>query len=228
MVPAISEELKNEAYKLRYQVYCLEVGLENPDDHPNEMECDEFDRHSVHYLIRHRKSGDYMATTRLILPHADNPEKPFPLEIYSQINNLEILEPVSRNNLAEASRFCISKMFRRRKSDFNILSLDPGWHQLHPQQTQRTACHITLALIACLIRMSHENAIHYWYAILDPNLVHFFSTLGIHFVELGPSANCHGKQQPYLIKINDLLEGVARKNSAYCDMLTNKGLFWER
>lgn len=31
MVPAVSPELKDEAYKLRYQVYCVEVtGFSNP------------------------------------------------------------------------------------------------------------------------------------------------------------------------------------------------------
>ena len=28
MVPALTDELKNEAFKLRYQVYCVETGFE--------------------------------------------------------------------------------------------------------------------------------------------------------------------------------------------------------
>jgi len=230
MVPAISDELKNEVYKLRYQVYCVETGFENPDNHPDEMEHDEYDRHSLHYLIRHRKSGDYTATTRLILPDADHPEKLFPLEKYSRIYNQNLLSSVSRNHLAEASRFCISKVFRRRKNDFNILtSANSDWSEEQSQQTQPmhgTSCHITLALIACLIRMSRENNIHYWYAILDPNLKRFFSSLGINFAEIGPLIDLHGKQKPYIIKVDDLLSDVAKKDSSYWDLLTNKGQYW--
>ena len=56
MVPAVSDELKNEVYKLRYQVYCIETEFEDPKQYPDGMEFDEFDKRSVHYLIRHQKS----------------------------------------------------------------------------------------------------------------------------------------------------------------------------
>jgi len=225
-VPAVSDELKNEVYRLRYQVYCMETGFENAENHPNEMEFDVYDRHSAHYLIRHRKSGDFAATARLILPGANSSETLFPLEIYSRIDNVEVLKPVSRNNLAEASRFCISKTFRRRKNDFNILTpVDRNWLEERAQQIHGSSYHIILALIACLIRMSHENNIYYWYAILHPDLAYFFSSFGIRFVEIGPLIDYHGKQKPYLIKINDLLQEAAQKDSTYWDMLTNKGQF---
>ena len=57
MVPATSDELKNEVYKLRYQVYCIETQFLNSEHYPDDLEFDEFDQQSVHYLIRHRKSG---------------------------------------------------------------------------------------------------------------------------------------------------------------------------
>ena len=34
IVPATTEALKTEVYRLRYQVYCLETGFENPADFP--------------------------------------------------------------------------------------------------------------------------------------------------------------------------------------------------
>jgi N-acyl-L-homoserine lactone synthetase len=123
MVPAISQELKNEVYKLRYQVYCIEngdkTGFKNPADHPEGLEFDEYDSRSNHYLIRHRKQDIFMATTRLILPDAKNLENPFPIELNSRIDidNAHFLNDISRHNLAELSRFCISKQFRRRKKN---------------------------------------------------------------------------------------------------------------
>ncbi len=122
MVPATSDELKNEVYKLRYQVYCIENEFENAENYPDGLEFDDYDQQSVHYLIRHRKSGDYAATTRLILPDANNPEKLFPLELYCEIDNFAVMQPINRKNLGEVSRFCVSKAFKKRKNEANTLA----------------------------------------------------------------------------------------------------------
>ena len=128
MVPATSDELKNEVYKLRYQVYCIEHEFENCEQYPNGLEFDEYDQKSVHYLIRHRKSGDYAATTRLILPDASNLEKLFPLELYCEIDNFEVMQPINRRHLGEVSRFCVSKTFKKRRHEANTLSAVANGH----------------------------------------------------------------------------------------------------
>jgi N-acyl amino acid synthase of PEP-CTERM/exosortase system len=189
------------------------------------MEFDEFDNHSVHYLIRHRKLGAYVATTRLILPDINDPKKLFPLEINSQIENFEALKHISRHHLAEASRFCISKDFRRRINESKtVTGIDP--EAKNPfTQNQRRVPHITLALFACLIKMSYENDIHDWYAVMEPSLIRVFKTLGMNFIGIGPLTDFHGIRRPCTIKVADLLNGVAEKNASYWNMLTNKGQF---
>ncbi|MGZ4956218.1 MAG: PEP-CTERM/exosortase system-associated acyltransferase [Methylobacter sp.] len=225
MIPAISEELKHEVYKLRYQVYCLEngskTGFKSPVVHPEGLEFDEDDRHSCHYLIRHRGQGNYIATTRLILPDADNRDYLFPIERYSQITDSEHLKSISRHNLAELSRFCVSKEFRQRKNLLTTVVTNSGTHIA--QENKQSSSHLTLALFACAIKMSAENNIHYWYAIMEPALMRVFSTLGIHFVGIGPLLNLYGMRQPCVIKVDDLLDSVAKKDLAYWNMLTNNG-----
>lgn len=228
MVPAISDELKNEVYKLRYQVYCLETGFEDPDLFPDGLEIDEFDSHSIHYLIRHKKLGIYMATTRLILPCPNNIEKLFPIEIHSQIDNLDALKHISRNYLGEASRFCVSKDFRRRKNEIHTVpGISEETEKVFSQDEQRIFPHLTLALIACLIKMSRENNIIDWYLIMEPALIRVLSTIGISFVLIGPITDYHGMRRPCIIRVDDLLNGVATKNLEYWDILTNKGRFWD-
>jgi len=229
MVPAVSDELKKEVYKLRYQVYCVETGFEDPKLYSNEMEFDEFDSHSAHYLIYHRNLDVYMATTRLILPEPDNPDKLFPIEIHSQIDNFDALKDISRDSLAEASRFCVSKQFRRRKNELNSITGATnganGVQNVFTHEERRIFPHLTLALIACVIKMSHENNIHNFFAVMEPGLIRFFSTLGIDFTEIGPLAYYHGNRRPCIIKVSDLLAGVAKKDINNWDMLTNKGEF---
>ena len=227
MVPAVTDELKNEVYKLRYQVYCVETGFEKAEDHPGEIETDDFDEHSVHYLIRHRKSGIYAGTTRLILPDPNNIDKLFPIETYSTIDKHEELVDKQRCYLAEASRFCVSKEFKRRKGDHqaSLTGISPDWEQKTTVEERRTYPHLSIALYACLIKMSHENNIHYWYAVMEPALIRFFSTLGIYFKGIGPVADYHGLRRPCMIGVSDLLEGVFEKNPAVWAMMSSEGQY---
>ncbi len=228
MVAATSDALKHEAYKLRYQVYCLEMGFEDPNDYPDGLEQDEFDRYSVHYLIRHRKLNIYIATTRLILPCPDNIEKRYPLELHTTIDNFDALKQVSRPQLAEASRFCVSKKFRRRKAEINTQSdveIEP--EPLFSCEERRVFPHLTLVLFACLIKMSQENNILDWYAVMDPALMRFFSTIGIDFISIGPVVDYHGMRRPCTINVQTLLASVAKKDKRYWSVLTNKGKFWQ-
>ena len=225
MVPAISDELKKEAYKLRYQVYCIENQFLNAEDYSDNLEFDEFDQQSVHYLIRHRKSGDYAATTRIILTDNRNPKKPFPLEVHCKIDNVAVMQPINRKHLGEVSRFCVSKSFKKRKNETHILGpINSDQSSQMTSDEKRTFPHITLALIACFIKASYENDIQYLYATMESSLIRFMSALGIHFIKIGPLADYHGERWPTVIKITDLLDGVAEKNPALWDLLTDKGL----
>ena len=224
MVSATSDELKNEVYKLRYQVYCIENEFESSDLHPDGLEFDEYDQQSVHYLIRHRKTGDYAATTRLILPDANNPDKLFPLELHCEIDNFAAMKSINRKNLGEISRFCVSKTFKKRKNEgHTIAAIGSVWPNHVTLDERRTFPHITLALIACFIKASYEHDIHYLYAVMEPSLLRFVSAWGINFTKIGPKVDYHGERCPGLIKISDLLDGVAEKNMGIWNLLTDKG-----
>lgn len=228
MVPAVSSELKEEVYKLRYQVYCIETGFENPGQYPDGMEFDEYDSHSIHYLIRHRRSGDYAATTRLILPDALRPEKSFPLELHCKVDNFAVMEVVDRKHLGEASRLCVSKAFKKRKNESNtLINADCTNQDYFTPHERRIFPHISFSLIACLIRACRENDIHYFFGTLEPAWFRFLSSSGIHFTKIGPLIDYRGARWPGVIKVSDLLDGVAAKNSELWDMLTNKGHYWK-
>lgn len=226
MIPAVADDLKSEVYNLRYQVYCIENEFLNSEHYPDDLEFDDYDQQSIHYLIRHRKSGDYAATTRLVLPDTNDPEKLFPLELHCEIDNAAVMQPINRKHLAEVSRFCVSKAFKKRKNEAHTLTgTDADWQDHFTLDERRTFPHITLALIACCIKASHENDIHYFYATMEPSLIRFLSALGINFIKIGPLVDYHGKRLPAVIKITDMLDCVAGKNLDIWNLLTNKGCF---
>lgn len=226
MVPASTDTLKQEVYKLRYQVYCIETGFEKPENCPGGVEVDEHDPQSIHYLIKHRKSGLYVATTRLILPDVKNFDEKFPIESHCVIDNVEAIKGIPRRELAEVSRFCVSKECKKRKKEYGTLTgISAETDMTFTEDERRTFPHITIALIACLIKISAEHHIKYWYAVMEPALLRFLSTLGIYFTHIGPLADYHGKRQPCVIKVSDLLSGVASKSPDLWVMLTNEGQY---
>jgi N-acyl amino acid synthase of PEP-CTERM/exosortase system len=228
MVEANTPTLKEEVYRLRYHVYCLETGFESPESYPDGLEKDEYDDSSMHYLIQHRKTGLYAATTRLILPDPTNPGRPFPLELHSHIERQELLQTIPREHLAEASRFCISKDFKRRAGESGTLAGIPheAGDYAFSENERRTIPYLTLALFACLVNMSVRNGITHWYAIMEPALVRFFTRLGIHFLPIGPLTDYHGLREPCFIKLQCLLDGVKEKGLQEWELLTDKGRFW--
>ncbi len=227
MVPALSDDLKNEVYKLRFQVYCKETEFEDPLKHQSGFEYDEFDDQSIHYLIRHRKTNSYAATTRLILPNKKDLDRPFPAELHSTIDNTEALKDVPRSQLAEISRFCVSKDFKQRKYDKidSLTGIQEESIKLITEDEKRTFPHITIALIACQIIMSEKHDIHYWFGVVEPALLRFLSALGIQVTSIGPIIDYHGKRKPGIVKISALLDGIVQKNPPLWRMLTNDGEF---
>ena len=55
-------------HQIRYQVYCVEHGYEDPARHPDREERDEWDAHAVHFLVRERASGEWIGAMRLVKP----------------------------------------------------------------------------------------------------------------------------------------------------------------
>lgn len=225
LLPASTEELKQAVYRLRYQVYCLETGFENPSQFPSELEQDEYDQHSEHCIVRHRQSGQDAATTRLILPDKQALTRPYPIEIHSKLERTDLLAEIPRSRLAEASRFCVSPRFKRREGEQHTLA-GIGPHPPKPVQESSGnkrifANFFTLALIACLVRMSAKHGIDYWYAFMELPFDRLLRGLGINFIPLGPLVEYHGNRRPYLIKVDDLLAGTKSHNVEIWKILTN-------
>jgi N-acyl amino acid synthase of PEP-CTERM/exosortase system len=222
MIPADSDELKQEVFKLRYQVYCLERSF--LDIPPDGMEHDQDDERSCHYLIRHRESGSYMATTRLILADAHHPDNLLPVEAHSKIDNTDFTQTIPRASLAELSRFCVSKQFRRRANEQDLIVTN-DLDERRSSYGNTSSASITLALFACAIRMSSEHNIHYWFALMEPALKRVVAPLGINVMEIGGLVDYHGMRMPCAVKVDDLLESVRIKDMEYWTMLTNDGEF---
>jgi N-acyl amino acid synthase of PEP-CTERM/exosortase system len=216
-------ELRDEVFRLRYQVYCVENPFENPEDNPDGLERDSYDSRAVHCLLRHKRSRNWAGAVRLILPKTDNPAHSFALQ---EVCNDPVIGdpqrfPVSR--MAEVSRFCISKDFRKRQGDW----LYPQSNEAqHPEDERRVIPNMTLGLIEGLVRMSLDHDVHYWCAVMERPLLRLLSRLGIYFERIGPLVEYHGRRQPCMLRVDTMLERVREERPDVWEVITDGGHHW--
>lgn len=225
MVPATSEALKTEVYRLRYQVYCVETRYLGAEAYPEGLERDEFDAISDHFLIRHRRSGLYAATTRMILPNSESPDWRFPVEQLAHVERPKVLERVERNRVAEASRFCVSKEFKRRPGEAGTTTglARRGLSDYFARTDERrTFPHLSVALIACLVRISRARGIEHWYAFMEVALVRLFAIFGMDWSMIGPPIEFHGRRVPCVIEMARFLAELERKNRPLWEFLNDQ------
>jgi N-acyl amino acid synthase of PEP-CTERM/exosortase system len=79
-----------------------------------------------------------------------------------------------------------------------------------------------------LIRMSLEREIHHLCAVMEPALLRLLARLGIHFQNIGPLVDYHGRRQPCIVELHTMLTQVRSERPEVWDILTEGGQHWER
>lgn len=219
VVAVNSAARRRAAHRLRYQVYCLENAFENPDHHPDGLEHDEYDAHSVQSLLQRRSDGASIGTVRLILPVAERRGDCLPFHRLCRpiVPLLDLLLPI--DTMAEVSRFCISKELRRRPA--GKLS---GRSPVHPSDRLAALTrHATLGLIRSLIEHSIGHGITHWCLVVEPALLRFLASLGLQFHALGPLVEHHGLRQPCHADLATLIDGVRQRRPDVWEVITDDG-----
>ena len=113
---ASNDELRDEVFRIRHNVYCEELAFEKVKAEGKEQ--DEFDAQSIFSMIKHKPSNTYTSCVRVV--KSANVTELLPIEKYclDAIQNKE-LHPSNfpRQDIAEISRLAVKADFRRRKTD---------------------------------------------------------------------------------------------------------------
>ena len=118
LIPALDDVALEQVYRVRHDVYCRDLGWEPMRE--NGLETDEFDRHSLHCLLRCRTTGEPVGCTRLILARPEAPDHPFPFEqSCREVLDRSIADParLPRHTLGEVSRLAVLNTFRKRRGE---------------------------------------------------------------------------------------------------------------
>lgn len=205
VIRADSPERLDRAYRLRYQVYCVENPFEDPARCPDRREIDGDDDRAVHVLLIHRRSGVAAGTARLILPRLGH-GRPLPIERMLGPGEQAAFRRLPLRHTAEVSRFAVSKEFRRRRGEHRYpdaefhdrgSDLDPDERRLMP--------HITFGLVSGILGICLEYGITMLAAVMEPGLLRILSRLGLDFAALGPLVEHHGLRQPGVAPLAELI-----------------------
>ncbi|SFL38805.1 N-acyl amino acid synthase, PEP-CTERM/exosortase system-associated [Nitrosomonas aestuarii] len=202
MVHVKSDEQKNDAFRIRHQVYCEELKYESL--HEDKRETDEYDSDSMHLLLRSKKSGEFIGCTRIICPRLNAPEYQLPIEkiCAGSIDNTIIdLKKIPRNEMAEVSRLAVVANYRRRKSDsksaISITNAD-----FTTENEERRFPYIPVSLYLATIRLAQINGIEYLFVLTEERLAHHFGKLGFDIQLIGKSIEHRGKRVPSMVRIS--------------------------
>ena len=109
-------------YRLRYQVV-TEQGWACPEDFPEGLEKDIYDRQSV-YLIGQDEDGTIVASTRLVFP---TPEEPLPTEVDFGLK----IEPYGQ--VVDGGRAIVSRLYSDQQHHVFAGLLGQSWFELKKQ-----------------------------------------------------------------------------------------------
>ncbi|MCP5160512.1 MAG: PEP-CTERM/exosortase system-associated acyltransferase [Hahellaceae bacterium] len=214
VILADTRQLQEECFRIRYEVYCAELSFEDKSAFPEQMEMDDFDSFSHHYLIRHKASGSFAGTVRLVDPGL----APFegatcPMVQYcSHAIQNEDLHP-SRfpiNSITEVSRLAVPSAFRRRTGEQGKPFIYEGERISLTDIEKKAFPYIAIGLyLAAAAHFVNEASADYVYVMMEPRLALHLRRVGINFKQLGEPVEYHGLRAAFYIDKPQLLRGMA-------------------
>ena len=175
-------------HQIRYAVYCMEAGFEHPDLYPGGEEWDLWDQRSIHLLVRHRATGQWVGAMRLIRPVSDGV---LPIATMTRID----VRANADQQVAEVSRLCVLDAHRR-----NVDSL----HRLRGPE-------IMAGLLRAAMEYSRDHGITHWYFLTNPSLARLVKRMKVDMVRAGDACYHRGLRHPYWVDLNNAVFSAATR-----------------
>ena len=203
----------HRAFKLRYEVYCLENNFLAVEDYPDGIESDEYDDEAAHFYAfdEHEELVGYV---RLVRPNAD---QLFPMQRHCSIWSDAATLP-ARSEAAEVSRLIVRSDYRRRRGDrLSAVAAEPS-SAVFKDDRRHAARQILRNLYLQMHAHSLKAGIHHWYAAMERPLARSLarSLLGKNFgfLPIGPQTDYYGPVAPYLASLRGMEEPVVDRKPA--------------
>jgi N-acyl amino acid synthase of PEP-CTERM/exosortase system len=211
-----TKELEQEAFKIRHSVYAEELGWEPTSK--DGFETDKYDAFSHSLLLKHKRSGIYAGTVRLIIPPISKPDLKIPFEdncMESWI--LDTLDPnsLSRNTFGEVSRLAVPSDFRKRIGE----KKQPFIFNHFSENEIRNFPNIAVGLYLSAISLAQICNHKFMFIVVEPRLQKHLERVGLFFLRAGENMEYHGTRALfYLPKENFEDKFKPEMHQLYCHL----------
>lgn len=194
-------------YNVRYQVYCDEMGFENKEAFPDQLEFDQWDSHSVHFLVRDKRLGHWVAALRLVLPGRHS----FPLEHHCRLEKKISLGQYLQS--VELSRLCVLKEVRRfsarRFAPYGLVEQENPVIESSKVKVLYNYKNLGLIVMWGLLRAAAsyctQNNINDLYLLVAPALACAIRKEGFSVEQVGKPCQHRGQRVPLQWKIDNVI-----------------------
>lgn len=209
ITPAVSGELQRDVFSIRHEVYCEELGFEPVRE--DRMETDEYDRHSLHCLLRTSsiEAPTLVGCNRLVLARPEDPAYPLPFERTCLATlDRRIIDPAKlpRHTIAEVSRLAVRARYRRRhgdrRTDLAISGEDFG------TRDQPRFPYIPVGLYLGAVCLAERHGIETMFVLTEPRLAAHFAKLGVRIRQIGGPVEHRGIRVPSMMDVASIIRGL--------------------
>ncbi|SBT10187.1 conserved hypothetical protein [Candidatus Accumulibacter aalborgensis] len=207
VVPALTDELRAENYRIRHEVYCRELNFE--PIRPEGLEADAEDNRSVHCLVQSVTTGQYVGCARLVLVDPDQAQAQLPFENTCRATlDRSIVDPMTldRSRIAEISRLAVISSYRRRQGEQNrpiSLSEEDFGTATRPRQP-----YLALAVYLGLLALARHYGIATLFVLTEPRLAKNLSRLGVRLETIGGEVQHRGARAPSMMSVDEIVGGM--------------------
>jgi len=189
----------------KQQVYCEELQYEATN--LSQLELDDFDARAIHCVIHHLSSNTLAGTLRLIPTRRADELLPIEKFCMQAITHPQ-LHPQNflLHQVCEISRLAVPPLFRKRQSDQFLGSVTGAINELtFSVEELRYFPYIAISLYLSAIAICRKARCFHVFVMMEPRLARSLGFVGIHFIQLGPVIEYHGKRAAYYVDTRELI-----------------------
>ncbi len=219
---ANSKVLRQEAFKIRYNVYSQELGWEPTNQLA--METDEYDDYSYHCLLEHRRTGTFAGCVRLVIPPPLTPNLLLPFEkncLHTAHHQVVDTTIPNRGSFAEISRLAVLSSFRRREKEKNtpfvLQAIDPT--TVYSEEERRNFPNIAMGLYLAAVSLADICQHSAMFVMMEPRLNRRLKRFGLPFLQVGDEMNYHGQRAMFYLAKKDFSASLTHELKRLYDII---------
>lgn len=208
VVAATTDELRDEVYRIRHEVYCQDLGYEPV--RADGRETDAYDRDSVHCLLRSTsETHESVGCTRMVLTRPEDLDAPLPFEILCRdVIDRSIIDPsrLDRSRIGEISRLAVRAKYRRRRGEQHVAVAIADDDFGSPDNPRFP--YIPIGLYLGATALARHLGLEWVFVLTEPRLASHFAKLGLEITQIGGAIEHRGTRIPSMFNTERTIKNM--------------------